>query len=253
MEERNRNKKFFNVKENKDGKVIKIILISPAGSEGISLLNIRQVHVLEPYWNEVRIDQLIGRAIRQCSHADLPMKERYVDIYRYLAIRKNNKETTDENIQNLANRKNELIESFLTTLKEIAVDCELFKNHNIQNNEYKCFKFNQDSMFDKVVGPAFKQNIDFDFNLDNGYNSMNSQVFKVEVEKIKAVKKFDNNKFGPEIEYYMDAKTGIIYDIDLEFPIGKIYFDEDGIPELLKKGVYIISELVPIPLLKSKN
>jgi hypothetical protein len=253
MEERNRNKKFFNVKENKDGKVIKIILISPAGSEGISLLNVRQVHVLEPYWNEVRIDQLIGRAIRQCSHADLPMKERYVDIYRYIAIRKNNKETTDENIQNLANRKNELIESFLTTLKEIAVDCELFKNHNIQNNEYKCFKFNQDSMFDKVVGPAFKQNIDFDFNLDNGYNSMNSQVFKVEVEKIKAVKKFDNNKFGPEIEYYMDAKTGIIYDIDLEFPIGKIYFDEDGIPELLKKGVYIISELVPIPLLKSKN
>lgn len=253
MEERNRNKKYFNVKENKDGKVIKIILISPAGSEGISLLNIKQVHVLEPYWNEVRIDQLIGRAIRQCSHADLPMKERYVDIYRYIAIRKNNKETTDENIQNLSNRKNELIESFLTTLKEIAVDCELFKNHNIQNNEYKCFKFNQDSMFDKVVGPAYKQNIDFDFNLDNGYNSMNSQVFKIEVEKIKAVKKFDNNKFGPEIEYYMDAKTGIVYDIDLEFPIGKIYFDEDGIPELLKKGVYIISEIIPIPILKSNN
>ena len=64
------------------------------------------------------------------------MKERYVDVYRYLAIRKNNKETTDENIQNLANRKDELIGSFLTTLKEVAVDCELFKNHNIENNEY---------------------------------------------------------------------------------------------------------------------
>jgi SNF2 family DNA or RNA helicase len=99
MDERNRNKKYFNVPDNKDGKVIKIILISPAGSEGISLKNVRQVHVLEPYWNEVRINQLIGRAVRQCSHADLPMKERYVDVYRYLAIRKNNKETTDENIK----------------------------------------------------------------------------------------------------------------------------------------------------------
>ena len=208
------------------------------------------MHVLEPYWNEVRIDQLIGRAVRQCSHADLSIKERYVDIYRYIAIRKNNKETTDENIQNLANRKNELIESFLTTLKEIAVDCELFKNHNIQNNEYKCFKFEQDSMFDKVIGPAYKENIDFDINLNNGYNSLNSEVIKVEVQKIKAVMKLNENKYGPEIEYYLDNNTGIVYDIDLEFPIGKIYFDEDGIPEILKKGVYIISETVPIPLLK---
>ena len=76
---------------------------------------------------------------------------------------------------------------------------------------------------------------------------------KIEVKNIKAVKKLDNNKFSSELEYYMDSNTGIVYDIDLEFPIGKIYFDEDGIPEILKKGVYIISELVPIPLLKSKN
>ena len=253
MEERNRNKKYFNVPENKDGKVIKIILISPAGSEGISLQNVRQVHVLEPYWNEVRINQLIGRAIRQCSHADLPMNERYVDIFRYLADRKNHKETTDENIQKLANKKDELIGSFLTTLKEVAVDCDLFKNHNIQNNEYRCFKFNQDSLFEKNIGPAYKENLDYDVNLDNGYNSLNSEVMKIEVKNIKAVKKLDNNKFSSELEYYMDSNTGIVYDIDLEFPIGKIYFDEDGIPEILKKGVYIISELVPIPLLKSKN
>jgi hypothetical protein len=253
MDERNRNKRYFNVPDNKDGKIIKIILISPAGSEGISLKNVRQVHVLEPYWNEVRINQLIGRAVRQCSHADLPMKERYVDVYRYLAIRKNNKETTDENIQNLANRKDELIGSFLTTLKEAAVDCELFKNHNIENNEYRCFKFNQDSLFEKNIGPAYKQNIDYDVNLDNGYNSLNSEVMKVEVQKIKAVKKLGENKFSSEMEYYMDNETGIVYDVDLEFPIGKIYFDEDGIPEILKKGVYIISELIAIPMLKSKN
>ena len=196
---------------------------------------------------------MIGRAVRQCSHADLPMKERYVDVYRYLATRKNKKETTDENIQNLANRKDELIGSFLTTLKEVAVDCELFKNHNVQNNEYRCFKFNQDSMFEKNIGPAFKENIDYDVNLDNGYNSLNSEVIKLEVQKIKAVKKIGQNKFSSEMEYYMDNETGIVYDIDLEFPIGKIYFDEDGIPEILKKGVFIISELIPIPMLKSSN
>ena len=141
---------------------------------------------------------------------------------------------------------------FLTTLKEVAVDCELFKNHNIQNNEYKCFKFNQDSLFEKNIGPAYKQNIDYDVNLDNGYNSLNSEVMKVEVQKIKAVKKLGENKFSSEMEYYMDNETGIVYDVDLEFPIGKIYFDEDGIPEILKKGVYIISELIAIPMLNLK-
>jgi hypothetical protein len=181
------------------------------------------------------------------------MNERYVDIFRYLADRKNHKETTDENIQKLANKKDELIGSFLTTLKEVAVDCDLFKNHNIQNNEYRCFKFNQDSLFEKNIGPAYKENLDYDVNLDNGYNSLNSEVVKIEVKNIKAVKKLDNDKFSSVLEYYMDSNTGIVYDIDLEFPIGKIYFDEDGIPEILKKGVYIISELVPIPLLKSKN
>lgn len=250
MEERDRNKKAFNDKSNIDGKLIKIILISPAGSEGISLLNVRQVHVLEPYWNEVKINQLIGRAIRQCSHSDLPMEERYVDIYRYIAKRKNNKETTDQNIQGLANKKFELIDSFIKSMKEVAVDCELFKNHNIQQNEYSCFKFNQDSLFEKSIGPAFKGMEELDQNLDSGSNSANSESKSIKVKKIKAVKKLEGNKYSPEIEYYMDEESGIVYDIDLEFPIGKIYFDEDGIPEILKKGVYIISEVIPIPLIK---
>ena len=248
MEDRNRNKKYFNAPENIKGKIIRIILISPAGSEGISLQNIRQVHVLEPYWNEVRINQLVGRAVRQCSHADLPMDERYVDVFRYISQRKNNKETTDENIQQLANKKDVLISSFLTTLKEVAVDCELFKNHNISNNEYRCFKFNEESLFEKTIGPAYgyhAENI-----LDNGLNSLNSEVVKIKVNKIKAVRDLGNNSYSSEIEYYMNYDTGVVYDVELEFPIGKVYKDEDGIPHLLKKGVYIISEIIPIPELK---
>ena len=250
MEERTKNKKAFNDRSNVNGKLIKIILISPAGSEGINLLNVRQVHVLEPYWNEVKINQLIGRAIRQCSHADLPMNERYVDIFRYIAKRSNNKETTDQNIQSLANKKYELINSFLVSMKEVAIDCELFKNQNIKDDEYRCFRFNQDSLFEKNIGPAYKIHDEIDQNLDDGSNSINSDFMSVDVINVKAVKKLDDGKYSGEIEYYMDEDTGILYDIDLEFPIGKVYFDEDGVPEMLKKGVYIISEIIPIPLIK---
>lgn len=252
MEDRKFNKKMFNNKENIYGKLIKIILISPAGSEGINLLNVRQVHILEPYWNEVRINQLIGRAVRQCSHRDLPMKERYVDVFRYISMRKNLKETTDENILKIAKRKDELIGSFLTTIKEAAVDCKLFKNHNKDEKvEYKCFKFNQDSLFEKYIGPAFKYNIDYDTNINNGSNSINSQIVKINVKKIKAVKKLLNNKFSDINDYLFDHLTGIVYDHDLEFEIGKVAFDEDNVPQIYKKDIYIISEIIPIPQLKN--
>jgi hypothetical protein len=249
MEERNKNRKAFNNTSNTHGKLIRIILISPAGSEGISLSNVKQVHVLDPYWNEVRIHQLIARAIRQCSHADLPIKDRYVDIYRYFAVRKNGKKTADEDIDGLAKKKESLINSFLTVVKEIAVDCHLFKTHNMDGQEYKCFQFNQDSLFDKNIGPAYKKDTDYDMNLDNGLNSINSLSKKIKVKKIVAVKKI-KDEFSEKINYLMDEETGIVYDYDLKFAIGKIYFDEDGIPEIKEKNIYIISEIIPIPLLK---
>ena len=32
-------------------------MISSAGTEGLDLKNIRQIHIMEPYWNEIRIKQ----------------------------------------------------------------------------------------------------------------------------------------------------------------------------------------------------
>lgn len=245
---REKNRNAFNQKSNLFGKNVKIILVSSAGAEGISLFNVRQVHILEPYWNEVRIQQLIGRAIRGCSHKDLPMKERSVDIFRYKAIKLNEKKTTDEEIEELAKEKDILINSFLKVIKEAAVDCELFKHHNMMDEEYKCFKFNETDFFNKNPGPAFKEDIYYDSKLNNGLNSNNSIVKKVKVIKIKAVKKI-NNSYSEKDTYWFNTKTGIVYDYELDYPIGKVMI-ENNIPEKLDKDTYIISEIVPIPILK---
>ena len=98
------------MKSNRYGKHCKIMMISPAGAEGINLNNVRQVHILEPYWNEVRIEQVIGRAVRQCHHRDLPMNERTVDVFRYKMVRKNEKETSDEIMEKISRRKNNLLD-----------------------------------------------------------------------------------------------------------------------------------------------
>ena len=130
-------KQIFNQKENKDGSKIKIMLGSPSVKEGVSFKRVRQVHILEPYWNMSRILQIIGRANRFCSHSDLPKAERNVEVYLYLATR-NGEETIDQYIWSLAKEKDKIIQSFETALKEVAIDCELFYNRNVyKTDEYK--------------------------------------------------------------------------------------------------------------------
>lgn len=127
-------KQIYNQKENKDGSRIKIMLGSPSVKEGVSFKRVRQVHILEPYWNMSRILQIIGRAIRFCSHSDVPKIDRNVEVYLYLATR-NGEETIDQYIWSLAKEKDKIIQSFETVLKEVAVDCELFYNRNVYKTD----------------------------------------------------------------------------------------------------------------------
>ena len=85
QDERRIGRDAFNDSKNKYGEYIQIMIISSAGAEGISLKCVRQVHILEPYWNYVRMDQVFGRAIRMKSHLELDEKDRTVEQYLYLS------------------------------------------------------------------------------------------------------------------------------------------------------------------------
>lgn len=127
-------KYIFNQKTNEDGSKIKIMLGSPSIKEGVSLLRVQQVHMMEPYWNMSRMLQIMGRAVRFCSHKDVPKSKRMVKIYLYLATYPGEK-TIDQYIWSLAKKKNKLIEQFEMALKEMAIDCELFYNRNYYKSD----------------------------------------------------------------------------------------------------------------------
>ena len=244
------NKNTFNEKENLRGKIMKIIMISPAGAEGINLSNVRQVHILEPYWNEVRIEQVIGRAIRQCQHKDLPMKDRTVDVFRYKMVRNNGKETSDERMERISRKKNNLLISFIEAIKEVSVDCELFKSHNMMGTKYSCFKFNENSLFEEQIGPAFEVNEEFDEKIDNGLNSLDSKKVKIKVRKINVVEKTDENNYSkPFLAWFYD-ESGVVYDYNLNFPIGKINKDEKNNFNQLDKNTFIMDKIIKIPEFK---
>lgn len=122
--------------KNKYGETIKIILGTVVTSEGLDLKNIREVHILEPWFHIFRLEQIIGRAIRRCSHKDLPKEERNVTVYHHTAFMNKQTETIDSETYRLAEQKAIDIGEIETILKTNAIDCYLNKGSNvIQKND----------------------------------------------------------------------------------------------------------------------
>jgi hypothetical protein len=134
------------------GNIAKIFMTTKTGAEGITLKNVRQVHILEPYWNYGRLEQVKGRAIRACSHEMLPEADRNVSIYTYIttfteqqkvnkSIEKDEGKTTDEHLYELSLKKKKIIDELFNVMKESAFDCNIhFDMNNDDDNPLVCVK-----------------------------------------------------------------------------------------------------------------
>jgi superfamily II DNA or RNA helicase len=127
VETREAQRKIFNSEDNKDGKYIKIVIGSPVISEGITLKNVRQVHLLEPAWNMSRINQIIGRAVRHHSHDALREDQRNVEIYKYCSVFKTKTPMyfIDKEKYILAEEKDRSNKVVERLLKQVAFDCNI--------------------------------------------------------------------------------------------------------------------------------
>ena len=127
---------------------ITIFMITSAGAEGISLKEVQYVHVMEPYWNPVRIDQVIGRARRICSHNKLPEKERFVEVHMYLmtfpaeiheSLRRDDVDgkpgTTDEYLYTISQRKRTLNAELMDCIRKSSIDVSLYDKDYLRSGE----------------------------------------------------------------------------------------------------------------------
>jgi Helicase conserved C-terminal domain len=132
--------------DNIKGEKIKVVLISQAGSEGLDFKAIRQVHILEPWYNINRIEQIIGRAVRNFSHKDLPFNQRNVQIFLYGTILQNaEEEAADLYIYRISELKAIKIGKVTRLLKQTAVDCII--NHDqtqFTSDNFKKIEENRD-------------------------------------------------------------------------------------------------------------
>jgi hypothetical protein len=139
MNYRDKIKTIFNDKSNINGDFVKIILGTTAIKEGVTLLRIDQIHIVEPYWNMSRLEQVMGRGIRFCSHRDVPLEKQRVHVFMYIAHHPEIKLSVDQRIMDMAIRKKIINVRFEKAIKEAALDCQLFYNANsTPENPLKC-------------------------------------------------------------------------------------------------------------------
>jgi hypothetical protein len=137
----------FKSTNNIDGSVIQLLLLSGAVAEGIDLKRIRHVHVMEPFWNYARINQVKTRAIRYMSHQDLPVEQQNVQVYIYLSdyplnhpTKKITEPTTDNDLYDKSINNMQIINTFLLAIAESSMDCSMHypKLDDIVKEKLKC-------------------------------------------------------------------------------------------------------------------
>jgi hypothetical protein len=173
---------------NNMGEIIKVFMITASGSEGINLRNTRYVHIMEPYWNPARIDQVVGRARRICSHKALPQALQTVEVFLYLmtfsaqqmasdgAIELKLKDkskkkyqiapgssrleeipfTSDEALYEISNIKEEVSEKLMTAIKESSIDCAIYSRVGAKE-QLHCLAFPDAKTGDFSYVPSLKK------------------------------------------------------------------------------------------------
>ena len=201
------------------GEIIKVLMITASGAEGINLKNVRYVHITEPYWHPVRIDQVIGRARRICSHEKLPRELQTVKVFLYLMtfsksqlesdlsieLRLKDKSkkdkttplTSDEALYEISTIKEDINKNLLKTIKESAIDCNIHIRSGSTEN-LQCFS----------IGDPNSDRFTYLPDIDKEGTDKTASINQEEI----AWKAFPVKIEG--IEYAFRKDTGEVYDLD---------------------------------------
>ena len=244
--------KKFSSNNNKYGEEVKIFIGTKAVSEGLDFKRIRQVHIIDPWYNLSRHSQIIGRAIRKESHKDLLPEERNVEIYQYASLVNSNSkigsiESIDLRKYRIAENKDILIKKINRIMKESSVDCTLFKKANVYQNKKNVKQITSSgdviniNISDKPYSSLCDYSKDCDYKCNWSPNPkinypINNDTYNISFGEndIQKCKKIIINLFKSDYVYHLD---------NIEHEILKIY------PEMNELFIYTALE----KLVNNKN
>jgi len=124
---------MINDSSNVSGKQCKVILGSPKIQEGLDFKNIREIHLLNAWWNISTLQQITGRGLRNCSHHELPFKKRNCTIYYHVSMYHpsiSKKETIDHYMYRISEMKQIQISKVERVMQQVSFDCYLHTHYN---------------------------------------------------------------------------------------------------------------------------
>lgn len=210
--------KFAN-KNNAYGEDIKIFVGTSAISEGLDFKNIRQVHIMDPWYNLSKHAQIIGRAVRKNSHTLLPFDEHNVEIFEYASLindkgKLGETESIDLRNYRIAENKDIVIKKINRIMKESSVDCNLFKKANVilKNKRIKQITPNGKIIDVDIMDKPYSSLCDYEKNCDYSCNwtpkknkkyEINNDTFKISfgVNEIDKCKKIIMNLYRENYAY----------------------------------------------------
>lgn len=200
--------KVASSEENKHGEIVRVVLLGPAGAEGIEFKNFRYDIILDPFFNAVRLDQFEGRIDRYQSHEALTPARRTVQPYHLLATypeKANPSEvkkepTTDNYLYTTSKRRKLLSLEFYRTMVEASIDCPIHRDKlpHERANKIHCM------MCAPTGHPLFTAHLDRDCKAPNPCHA--PRVEKIDAREIIIDTVHGEKKFM----YTRDKKQGPI-------------------------------------------
>lgn len=131
----------YNHKRNRNGGYLQVIIFSQVAAEGVSFSNVQQIHIHTPHWNYSETTQAIARGLRLNSHDDLTNEglKVMVQVYQHCPLADESNPQTSVYFKKYATseKKDISVKNIEHYIKEAAVDCALFYEHNKSTAEFE--------------------------------------------------------------------------------------------------------------------
>ena len=227
--------KKINKPENSNGELIKVILITPVASEGLSFYNAREIHLIEPWYHFNRPDQIIGRGIRNCRHQSLPLEERNVTVFMHASIDDDeNKETIDIHALRISTRKYRDSIKVDRIITDNALDCGIMKNINyFPKSLFKMGKVKINTSQGNVYEYEFGDNVKDEPQCYSKNKHIDKSGYRSEV--YKHLLKRTQNSLINLVDIYIKLN---IYFINFETLYEKMAIDKDLLMYTVNKSIY---------------
>ena len=182
---------IINNPKNINGELVKVILMTPVASEGLSFYNARELHIVEPWYHFNKAKQIIGRGIRNCRHNSLPIEKRNMTVFMHASFNNYSMETPDIHAYRISSKKMYQTDILDKIIRDNAIDCYLMKNINYFDKKIFDFKLEIETSQNKKILYNYGDDDDIkpicNLNITNNKQGFRKETYNHLVMNVKKI------------------------------------------------------------------